>query len=112
MCDFYKAIENNDVSTIEQLLDIGTDPNMFKDWHRFACVYPLSYAIQCNNLEVARVLLERGADPLFLIDEDEDCSSAMASAILIAKSIDAVKLLFEFGHPPSKQALLYAMQLN
>ena len=108
--NLYSAIGKGDYEHVVELLKQGADPNMKDDWHTFACVPPLVYAIQSNNYEIAKLLLEYGADPTFGIDNEMDCSSAMISAIHIAKSKkQMIELLFTYGHPPSKDALLMAL---
>jgi ankyrin repeat protein len=105
---FIEAIGKNDIDTVKILLEKGEDPNMDNNWHSFCCVSPLAYAIQCDHLEIAKLLIEHGASVLDSICEESDMSSSMSSAVFFGRK-NAVEMLFDAGHPPSKDALLLSL---
>lgn len=58
--EFHNAIIDRDIKTVKRLLDAGV--SVEKKWRRLT---PLCYAVDENAHDVAVLLIERGADPLF-----------------------------------------------
>jgi hypothetical protein len=106
---FVHAIARGDSTTVQRLLDAGQDPDMPNDWHKFCCVTPLAFAVQTGHLDIAAMLIARGADVLYGISADCDFSTAMSSAVC-SGNLSAVTLLLENGHPASKDAVVLAMK--
>lgn len=56
----FKAIQENDIDLVEYYLRAGIDPNY---QHPEYMALPLAESIRYAHLEVAKLLLENGADP-------------------------------------------------
>ncbi len=93
-----EAIASGDAATVRRLLDAGPDPDMTADWHKYACVPPLAYALQMRQFGIARTLIEYGADVLLGFDPIDGVSSAMSSAVVFGGK-EGVQLLLAAGHP-------------
>ena len=107
-----EAIMKGDVDGVKEQLSAGQDPNMEEDWHKYACVPPLACALQARQIDVAKVLIESGADVMFGYDDDEGgggVSSPMASAICFG-GLDAVELLLDNGHPLTRGMIALAVR--
>ena len=57
---FLRAVQHHEVGTIQRLIDDGADIDGVRERGLYA---PLILAIRCGRVAVARLLLERGADP-------------------------------------------------
>jgi hypothetical protein len=67
---FISAIQRGDLCGVRAQLD----------WHKHCCVRPLALAMQSRQLEVARLLIERGALATDGLDDECKVSSPMCSA--------------------------------
>lgn len=56
----FKAVQDGDYNLVEYYLRIGIDPNY---QHPEFMAAPLVESIRFNELEIAKLLLEKGADP-------------------------------------------------
>jgi hypothetical protein len=104
---FIEAIASSDDATVRRLLEAGQDPSMTTDWHKYACVPPLAYALQLRQFGIARTLIEYGADLGF--DPIDGISSAMSSAIAYGGE-EGVQLLLDAGHPITRGVLMMAVK--
>ncbi len=60
--ELIEAVEIDDATATEELLQAGADPNGSEDW---AGLTPLHFAAQANALQSAQLLLKAGANPAF-----------------------------------------------
>jgi ankyrin repeat protein len=84
---------------IQLLLDYGANPNAKGDSQD---VYPLGAAALFNNIELAEMLLEKGADPNY---QDSCGQTPLHLAVLARRSdnydnIEMIRLLLRFGANP------------
>ena len=86
------AIEVGDTAFVRDLLSIGANPN-----HASIDRTPLWYAVQSNQYEIAKILLEAGADPNQKTEVDG------WFALEDAQSLQMVELLLEHGANPLMQ---------
>ena len=107
--DMIEAILIGDIEGVRRLLAAGLDPNMKTDWHRYSCVPPLALAMQQRQFDVARTLIEHGADAMFNFDDGLQCSTAMTSAIMYGGE-EAVQILLDAGHPITQGMLTIALK--
>ncbi|MCH5600242.1 ankyrin repeat domain-containing protein [Niabella ginsengisoli] len=88
----FKAVENSDVEKVIELLEKGEDPNAYsKDG-----LFPLWRAAADNNIEIAKILLKRGAN----VKQRDKIKPAFSTAISYPCQegyLDMVKLLVENG---------------
>lgn len=59
--EMFQGIQDGDIRTVEYYLKIGVDPNY---QHPEFLASPLVESIRYNHLQIAKLLLEKGADPL------------------------------------------------
>jgi hypothetical protein len=59
---FHRAIDDNDIAAMTALLDAGVSPDITSDSYLYR---PIQRAVEGNKLEIARLLLDRGAKPFF-----------------------------------------------
>jgi len=59
--DMFKGIQENDLELVEYYLESGIDPNF---QHPEFMALPLAESIRLNHLEIAKLLLIKGAKPL------------------------------------------------
>jgi ankyrin repeat protein len=83
-----KSIQKGDVTAVRQLLDAGVNPNSTDDEPA-----PLFFAILKNNLEIVRLLLDRGVDLKAKVDDDR---AALSFAALLGRA-EIVDLLIARG---------------
>lgn len=105
---FVSAIQQGDLDSLRAQIDAGQDPDMDGDWHRHCCVRPLALAMQSRRLDVARLLIERGASVMDGFGGELQASSPMTSAIMAAFP-EGVKLLLDSGHPLTETSLMLAV---
>jgi len=58
--DMFKGVQTGDIALVEYYLSIGVDPNY---QHPEFLAAPLVESIRFKELEIAKLLLENGADP-------------------------------------------------
>ncbi len=85
-----------DLETVRTFLDAGADPNERTKPHSHTLAGPLPAAVQRNNVELARLLIARGADPF---QRDADSSSDHPGRTLLHAST-------RWGYVAMSQALL------
>jgi hypothetical protein len=105
-----EAIASGDAAAVRRLLDAGQDPDMTADWHKYACVPPLAYALQMRQFGIARTLIEYGADVLDGFDPI-GLSSAMSSAVVFGGE-EGVQLMLDAGHPITRGVLMLAVRVG
>ena len=59
----FKAIQDNDLELVKFYLNTGIDPNY---QHPEFMALPLAECLRYNNLEIAKLLLSKGAKPLII----------------------------------------------
>ncbi|HMQ29643.1 MAG TPA: ankyrin repeat domain-containing protein [Chloroflexaceae bacterium] len=98
----YDAIEEGDVGAARRLLDDGADPN--SSWRGFDHVRtdryffkPLPYALWRGEPEIARLLVEGGADPNVRSPKGEPALILAASA----GHVELVRALLAHGADPN-----------
>ncbi|WP_061249950.1 ankyrin repeat domain-containing protein [Leptospira alstonii] len=84
------SIENNDLSAVRRYIEAGADVNS-----TFIGPSPLYFAIKNENVEIARLLLEKGADANFQNDAFYDKS--LLYFAIENENIEIVRLLLEKG---------------
>jgi ankyrin repeat protein len=103
--ELIKAVHENDIRMVKELLESGTDPNE----KGYEGVTPLVVASVHGNLEIALALLESGADTEW---EPEGAQSALVSALVYGHD-EIANLLLERGADPRAQdwlAFYYACE--
>lgn len=103
------AIMKDDIEAVNILLETGQDPNMQDEWSVYCTMPPLTYSIQLGYLDIAKVLLDKGADVMVGAMTSFNCSSAMTVAI-VKNNIEAVELLLQYGHPINKDVFMFSMK--
>jgi ankyrin repeat protein len=88
-----EAIQKNEKEKAELLLKAGCDPNYVKTGSPYMEVTPLILAVQSQNLELARMLIERKANVNW---KDNLKSSAIIYAVS-SGNLSMTKLLAEHG---------------
>jgi ankyrin repeat protein len=107
-CVFMHLIRNNDLAGLKFFLELGADvetllleggsPDDTSElWDSEGT--PLKVAVDLDNIPMARLLLEHGAD---VIQYDADDHPAH-SAIHVARSAEMVELLLDYGADPEHQ---------
>jgi len=86
----FKGIESNDLELVKYYLRIGIDPNY--QHPEFMCL-PLAESIRLNHLEITKLLLSSGADPLIIELESGGTTLALAQKL---KNQKAVEILMNF----------------
>jgi len=71
----FKGIQENDIELVKFYLNTGIDPNY---QHPEYMALPLAESIRYNNFNIAKLLLENGADPLII--EMETGNTSLESA--------------------------------
>jgi len=81
----FSAVMYDQFDILKTLLEVGASPNAY--WFNTSC---LRECLDRNDLPMARLLLENGADPTWVFE-------IWGPAIFSASSIEAIRLLIEFG---------------
>ena len=89
-----KAIDYGQIDCIRALVKGGADLNGYTKEIWYGC--PLSFAMNKKKYDCMKVLLEEGANPNYIGDENETFSPALIKATK-ADDLDAIKLLIDFG---------------
>ena len=88
--DMFQGIQKGDVELVDYYLQIGVDPN---HQHPEFMALPLVESVRFNHLDIAKLLLENGADPKL----KEDWGGATAySVALAADNKKAILLLRQY----------------
>lgn len=98
-----KAIRNDDIEKLEDLLQSGADPNAPNGFYKGIWKYinsfcetapdfPLSVACSRGNLQMVHLLLDYGADPI-LTEQDEFGWSALSCAIMASENEDCIEIV-------------------
>lgn len=89
--DFFRAVKNNDIAAVAKALDSGVDPNVYNGSGQTA----LHVAALNNAVDVALLLIDRGANPL-LGKQDEPERTPLEEAVSFNKP-EMVDLLARHG---------------
>jgi ankyrin repeat protein len=101
--DIFEAIEDGDLKTVKMFLDIGVNPSVIKGkplkWS------PLWCAVYYNNLEISKLLIEKGADiecccDDYYYDNKNEKQTVSSTPLCIAAkqgNLDLINLLIEKG---------------
>lgn len=81
----FVAISKGDVVTIKKFIEYGVDVNESKNG-----VTPLMLAARFNNAEIAKLLIERGAD-ISVKDQNGRTALQLAEAIKATQVIEVIK---------------------
>lgn len=88
----YKAVESSDYDKVKELLDKGADPNEYSK----NGLFPLWRATADNNIEISKLLIQRGAN----VKQKSKISPGFSSSIVMPcqeGNLEIVKLLVENG---------------
>ena len=100
------AIINEDISAVSQLLSKGVDPNcelILSDGSRTS---PLFYSIvDWSNDEIAKLLIDAGADVNYIDDSDGAESPLLFYSVLLGSSM-LVEYLLRNGADPNRERIL------
>ena len=100
------AIKNEDISAVSQLLSKGVDPNcelILSDGSRTS---PLFYSIvDWSNDEIAKLLIDAGADVNYIDDSYAAESSLLSWSVLLGNSM-LVEYLLRNGADPNRERIL------
>ena len=100
------AIKNEDISAVSQLLSKGVDPNcelILSDGSRTS---PLFYSIvDWSNNEIAKLLIDAGADVNYIDDSDGAELSLLSWSVLLGNSM-LVEYLLRNGADPNRERIL------
>ena len=88
--DFFKAIQLNDIELVKYHIRMGIDPNY---QHPEFMTAPLMECIRFGHLEIAKYLLENGADANAI--EHNNTTTAMSIAQMLGNQ-NAIKLLKQY----------------
>lgn len=111
MHEWYEAILNKDTATLSQMLDSGYDPNVQDENGRTA----LMVAVIKKNIEIAKLLIQHGAD----LNKQDDIAELSALHFAVqSNSYELTKLLLENqaeveiedvnGNTPLSDAVFYS----
>ena len=102
-----RACFNDELKSVESLLDAGADPNGVKDYELYIKSgggsepsWPINLAARAGNAEVVKVLLEAGANPQSPEGEGQTALSMAAEH----GHLEVVRLLLDAGADPSYSA--------
>ncbi len=85
--DMFQGIQKGDIDLVDYYLQTGVDPN---HQHPEFMALPLVESIRFNHLDIAKLLLEKGADPQ--LKEDWEKVNAISVA-LATDNKEAILLL-------------------
>ncbi len=110
---FKEALESGDTNKIKMYLDAGINLNVawdFKGHYRnYTGISPLVYAIKLNKLDIAKLLIEKGADVNFKYSINEsyignynmqawrDVPTTTLNEVIRLVNLDGIKLLLDNG---------------
>lgn len=81
----FLAVQTGDIKLVKYYLKIGIDPNY---QHPEFMAAPLVESIRFNHLDIAKLLLENGANPNIKEDYEGDTSLSVAQAKNNQEAID------------------------
>jgi len=85
----FKAIQECDYELVKYYLKIGIDPNY---QHPEFMASPLIESIRCNHLEITKLLLENGADPMIKEIIEKDTPLMVAKRLNNQKAIELLDI--------------------
>lgn len=85
--DMFKAVQEGNIGLVEYYLKIGIDPNY---QHPEFMASPLIESIRFNQLNVTKLLLEKGADPKIIEDMEGDTPLSVAQTKKNQEAIDLI----------------------
>jgi ankyrin repeat protein len=105
------AVKGNQPDTLRRLMDLGLDPDErlqvgHLPWHAWSAGGPLFQAVVLNHIEMARQLLERGANP----NGDVQAAGSPAFRAYSSGNSDMIQLIEQFGGWIDPGAAGYARQ--
>lgn len=83
--DMFKGIQENDLALVEYYLKKGIDPNY---QHPEFLALPLAESIRYNHIEILKLLLENGANPMIIEAESGGTSLALAMKMNRSEAIN------------------------
>lgn len=86
----FKAVQEGDFELVKYYLKVGINPNY---QHPEIMATPLVESIRFNHLDIAKLLLDNGADPNIEEDMEGDTALFVAKA---KKNQEAIKLLSNY----------------
>jgi hypothetical protein len=101
--DIFSAIKEGNVARVRELID-EDHKNLFLQNHGFTT--PLEQAARKRNLEITRILLEKGANPNFHLDYDSPLNIASQNG-----SLEIVRALLTYGANPNEMLYDYRTPL-
>jgi len=84
----FKGIESNDLELVKYYLRIGIDPNY--QHPEYMCL-PLAESVRLNHLEITKLLLTHGADPLIIEMESGGTTLALAQKLNNKNAVEILK---------------------
>ena len=85
--EMFQAIQSGDLALVEYHLRMGVDPNY---QHPEFMAAPLVESIRFNHLDIAKLLLESGADPQIKEDWGKETALSVAQS---TKNQSAIQLI-------------------
>ncbi len=94
---FLKTVENEDLTSIKNLVEQGFDVNEVFNYGKKSFT-PLIYAVNQNKNEVVKLLIELGADVNLNVKDSENYDNfAIEEALRISSNYEIIKLLINNG---------------
>ena len=90
--EMFQAIQTGDLALVEYYLEVGIDPNY---QHPEFMAAPLVESIRYKHLDIARLLLEKGANPHIKEDWGGETPLSVAKASNNKKAIELLKAYFD-----------------
>lgn len=97
--DIFRAIENNDITVVRELLNQGADVNITADkyegffFESWSCSKPLTFASQLGNIDIIELLLAHDAD---IEGATNDGDTALITASRYRR-LDVIEILLKHG---------------